>query len=422
MRKHLESLKKSVFFKNAGILISGTALSQSIPLLISPVITRLYSPESFGVFAIYISVITILLTIATGRYEKAIVVPAEIELSKKLTVLSQFLIVLFTVFLFVFVHFFGPSILIFLNIEGLIPFVYLIPIGVLLMASEQSAYHWANKVERYKKMSLSKVFNNLSSGTLQIVFGFLKLEALGLLLAKLMGLFVSFMILISTFSFSDFLSYRWDEIKEVAKRYIHFPKYLMSAHLLNSIALNSPPIILAFYFNETEIGFFGLTQRAIMLPVSIVSRSVGDVFRQKAVDDLHNDGNCKKIYKQTFFVLLVSAIIPFVILLLFSPWLFKLVFGTEWETAGTYAQILSVLFLFQFISAPFNNMFLVREKQKLELLWQVIFFVCSTVSIFVGYYIFNTITGALVIFAFSRSAAYLLGLYMTAKLTVKHKD
>ncbi|MEX0811444.1 MAG: oligosaccharide flippase family protein [Chitinophagales bacterium] len=419
MKERINSLKKSVFFRNAGILISGTALSQSIPLLISPVITRLYDPASFGVFAIYISVITILLTISTGRYEKAIVIPSEIETSKRLTVLSQSLIILFTAFLFVIVHFFGAPVLSILNIEGLIPFVYLIPIGVLLMASDQSAYHWANKIEKYKRMSFSKVASNLSSGTLQIVLGFFKLEALGLIAAKLTGLFVSYIILISTFKLSDFLSYKLNEIKSVAKRYILFPKYLMSAHLLNSIALNSPPIILAFYFNETEIGFFGLTQRAIMLPVSIVSRSVGDVFRQKAVDDLNKDGNCKKIYKQTFWGLLIAGIIPFLILLFLSPWLFKLVFGTEWETAGNYAQILAVLFLFQFVSAPFNNMFLIREKQKQELLWQVLFFISSTVSIFVGYYIFKTITGALIIFALSRSVSYLLGIFMTSKLTVK---
>lgn len=422
MKKLFKAFNQSVFLRNVGILVSGTALSQAIPLLISPIITRLYDPSSFGLFAIYISVITILLTLSTGRYEKAIVIPKEVITSKQLTVLSQLLLIIFSILLFIFVYFLGDKVLVLSSLEGLIPYKYLIPLGVFLLASEQTAYHWANKIEAYKKMSISKVANNLSSGSLQIVFGIFKLEILGLLIAKLMGLFVAFSVLISTFRFSDFFNTKVTTLKSTAKRYINFPTFLLSAHLLNAIALHSPPIILALYFNEAQVGFFALTQRAIMLPVSIVSRSIGDVFRQKAADQYQNTGNCRKIYWQTMLGLLAIGLAPFLILVFLSPWLFQFVFGPEWTTAGEYAQILAILFLFQFISAPLNNMFLIAEKQKLELLWQIIFFLSSTVSIFAGYYFFNTISGALITFALTRSIAYILGILLTAKLTVTNES
>jgi O-antigen/teichoic acid export membrane protein len=419
LKGFIDSFKKSVFLRNVSILVSGTAISQAIPLLTSPLITRLYEPASFGVFAVYVSMVSILITIATGRYEKAIVIPDDIETSKKLTVLSQVLILLFTGLLFFTTFLFGEIVLTSLNLGDLIPFMYLLPIGVLIMASDQSIYHWANKIEKYGSMSLSKIVNNVSSGTLQIVFGLLHLETIGLIFSKLAGLVASFLFMIRTFVFSDFLKYTSSELKLVAKRFIKFPTYLMSAHLLNTMALNSPPIILAFYFNSVEVGFFGLTQRAIMLPVSIISRSVGDVFRQKASEHFHQQGNCRKLYNQTLLSLSVIGLIPFFILLFLSPMAFSFVFGTEWETAGVYAQILAVLFLFQFIVGPLSNLFMIAEKQKLELFWQITFFLSSTLSIFVGYYIFKTITGALIIFAISRSLSYILGLYLTSRLTTK---
>jgi len=56
-------------------LMTGTTLAQAIALAISPILTRLYAPEQFGVFALYLSIVALLAIVATGRYELAIVLP-----------------------------------------------------------------------------------------------------------------------------------------------------------------------------------------------------------------------------------------------------------------------------------------------------------------------------------------------------------
>ena len=66
---------KSEFSKNVLTLVTGTTIAQSIPIAISPILTRIYTPEDFGVLALFISITTILGTIANGRYELAIVLP-----------------------------------------------------------------------------------------------------------------------------------------------------------------------------------------------------------------------------------------------------------------------------------------------------------------------------------------------------------
>ena len=67
----------SEFSKNVITLFTGTTLAQALPIAVAPILTRLYTPEDFGVFAIFFSITTLFSTIVTARYELAIVLPHE---------------------------------------------------------------------------------------------------------------------------------------------------------------------------------------------------------------------------------------------------------------------------------------------------------------------------------------------------------
>ena len=66
---------KSGFNKNFLSLISGTSIAQIIPILIAPILSRLYSPEDFGLYAFYIGIVGVLSVISTFKYEMAIIIP-----------------------------------------------------------------------------------------------------------------------------------------------------------------------------------------------------------------------------------------------------------------------------------------------------------------------------------------------------------
>ena len=72
----LKGLKpKSEFSRNVLTLMTGTTIAQAIPIAVSPILTRLYTPEEFGVLAIFISITAIFASIINGRYELAIGLP-----------------------------------------------------------------------------------------------------------------------------------------------------------------------------------------------------------------------------------------------------------------------------------------------------------------------------------------------------------
>ena len=64
---------QSTFIRNVSILVSGTIVAQVIAVLASPILSRLYSPEQFGEYAIFITIVGLLSTISSLSYEMAIV-------------------------------------------------------------------------------------------------------------------------------------------------------------------------------------------------------------------------------------------------------------------------------------------------------------------------------------------------------------
>ena len=70
---------KSEFSRNILTLMTGTIIAQAIPIAISPILTRIYRPEDFGLYAIFVAIITILGSVASGRYELAIMLPKKDE-------------------------------------------------------------------------------------------------------------------------------------------------------------------------------------------------------------------------------------------------------------------------------------------------------------------------------------------------------
>ena len=79
---------KSEFSRNVLTLMTGTTIAQAIPIAISPILTRIYAPEDFGMFALYMSVASIISVIATGRYELAIMLPKKDEDAVNIVALS----------------------------------------------------------------------------------------------------------------------------------------------------------------------------------------------------------------------------------------------------------------------------------------------------------------------------------------------
>ena len=92
------------------VLMAGTLISQLIPFLISPILTRIFTPQEFGAFGLYFSITMIFSVFITGRYEMAIMLPKDDRDSMSLVGLSLCITFSVSAILFVVVLFFGHEI------------------------------------------------------------------------------------------------------------------------------------------------------------------------------------------------------------------------------------------------------------------------------------------------------------------------
>ena len=67
------------FLKSISVLVGGTIFAQAITVLSLPILTRLYNPLDFSIFAIYTSLLAVLSAISCLRFEVAIPISRDEE-------------------------------------------------------------------------------------------------------------------------------------------------------------------------------------------------------------------------------------------------------------------------------------------------------------------------------------------------------
>jgi O-antigen/teichoic acid export membrane protein len=407
---------KDRFNKNAFVVAVGTLIAQIISISFSPILTRIYNPENFDIFGLYLGISTILGVVITGRYEMAILLPN--KKSDALNVVGLSFIITstfsFLIFLFLFLsdlfdlNFFNKS-----NLNGLI---YLVPLSTLSMGFYRTVNFWNNRQKKYKTLSLGRIMQSLLVAIISLGLGLSAFKDKGLIMGAFLGQAFSALFLILLLVLKDKFLLRTITIKEMTsalRRYIKFPKFLIAGHLMNTSSSQLPLILFSTFFAGPIGGFFLLTQRVISLPISILSSSIGDVFRQEASLEYATNKNCLDLYLSTLKKLIYISIIPFILFYFIAPALFVFVFGEEWIKSGEFAQILIPMFFLQFVTSPLGNMFIVAEKQEKDLLWQLFLFTSVVCSLFVGIFIFEDEYIAVSLFSLSYSISYLLNFYMT---------
>jgi teichuronic acid exporter len=120
------------------------------------------------------------------------------------------------------------------------------------------------------------------------------------------------------------------------------------------------------------------------IPIQLISGSITEVFRQRASADYNSRGNCFNIFNKTFKFLVLTSIIPFSLLFLFGPTIFRFFFGDNWEMAGRISQVMAPLFFFRFVVSPLTYVFFVAHKQKIDLFLHTCMLLGSAVVFFIN--------------------------------------
>lgn len=365
---------QSGHFKNVMTLMTGTSISQLIPVLVSPILTRIYTPEDFGLFATYVSIVALISVVSTGKYDAAIILPSKDSRALNLAIISLFLTLSISLLTLIIFFLFKVEIINLLEINHFGNWLYLVPASVFLVSLHKILYMWNNRNKKYKDMSLSYVAQSSSNALFNVGFGVFGLQAVGLIITNLLGYVVAIYVLIrKTVSVQYIKSVCSIKVMlMLADKYKEFPKYTLPQNFVYQGTLQLPIIFIGIVFSSATLGYFSLAYRILGAPLSIISTSLGSVVYQKASDMYESDRIKLHGYvRKLIFILLALAALVGVPIILVLPTLFGWVFGSNWIRAGEIGQILSIYMILSFALTPFSGIYLIAKKNLFYLKWEI---------------------------------------------------
>ncbi|MFK5981644.1 MAG: oligosaccharide flippase family protein [Flavobacteriaceae bacterium] len=404
-----KNLLKSDFSKNVLTLMTGTTIAQAIPIAITPILTRLYTPDDFGVFALFLAITAVAGSISNAQYEQAIILPEKDEDAFNLVAFGILIAFSFSLILLVLTFIFNSEIEVLLGNDNLGNLLYLIPLSTLLIGIYNSLNFFNIRKKKYKNISYSLISRSSSLGVSQVILGLFTLGPIGLIIGQMISFFSGNIMLYKTLK----KNYRSDYITKEkiiiqVKKYKKFPYYSLPSILLNSINLNIINLLISFIFSIATLGFYTLAQRVVSIPARVIGNSFSQVYLQQASDLLKKTGSTKAIFLKSLKKLTIISFPIFLTLYFISEPIFAFVFGEEWRISGTYAKILIPLAAVRFVSSSLSNTFVVYQKQQFLMYFNmVLFIIIITVFSISKVTNLDTIT-TLSIYSFSISIIYLL--------------
>lgn len=398
---------KSTYVKNTALLTSGVVIAHVVPLIAYPLLSRLYSPEDFGLLSILTSITAILSIIATFHYDSAILITKSKRLAAELIISIQYLAIPFLILSGIIATLFSDQISIVFNAPQIKYWFWICPICAYCLVLFNCYNEWCVKFAFFRDLSLNKIINGSAIPFGKIIFAFIK--PFGLFIGELFGhLITGASCLIRVFrkerKYFDRPSKR--HMAYLLKRYADCPKYVLPARLLNKTGLEIPIFLISAYYSVEELGYYTMASTLLVLPSKVIGKAITDTFRQKANMLIERDGNCRLFYCKVFLSLLFISVSFFSVLYIIAPECFRIILGEKWITSGYYCRILCFAMAVGLITDFGGALYYIREKMKLLLFWQILYFLTTTCSVLIGVFIFNNMVLTLWCLVIGRCVAY----------------
>ena len=124
------------------MVASGTAGAQAIVIAFSPIITRLYGPEAFGILGTFMAIVAVITPIAALSCPIAIVLPREDSDARGIARLSAYIAVGVAALTALVLLTFGNHIVSLLQVQEISSYIWLLPLVILFAAWLQINQQW----------------------------------------------------------------------------------------------------------------------------------------------------------------------------------------------------------------------------------------------------------------------------------------
>jgi O-antigen/teichoic acid export membrane protein len=364
-------LPRSNFARNVATVVSASAVAQGLLLLASPLITRLYTPEDFGVFTVFASLLSILTVPACGRFEQAIALPDDDREAVNILTMALGVLLVTCLLLSTGLWFFGAEIARITRIERLQHYLWLLPPSLIGTGILQAMTSWTIRTKSFGILGWTQLGQSLVQISAQVLFGFLFAGPAGLVVGAFIGRVGG---AISLGWKATSLCHRpgFFSLWRLAKRYRRFPILSAPAALLSTLAQQMIPLIVITLFGPVVGGLFALIQRLLSAPTYLICTAVSQVYLAESARIGVNRTKQKALFWSVSRKLLLLGSPLLVLSLLDSSQLVSIIFGDKWTDAASYVRPVSLLCYAMLVVNATGPILDVVERQDLHLLRELL--------------------------------------------------
>jgi O-antigen/teichoic acid export membrane protein len=370
--------------RNVLILMTGTTLAQAVPIAVSPILTRLYSPQEFGVLALFLSVTTILAVVANGRYELAIMAPDDEADAMNIAAASVGIALGLSALTLILILMFNEQIAVALGSRDIAPWLYVAPLAMLLSGIYNVLNYLNTRLKQFGEVARANVAKSATVAVLQTSLGAFGAGASGLIVGQVAGIAAGSGRLATASLRSRDVREKvcWRRMRENLALYSHFPRYSLPAALSNSLSTSVVSVLMARFYSVPILGQYALVNRIMALPLTLIGNAMGQVFFQEASEERRQSGTAIHAFRRTLGKLTLISVPSFAIAFFIVEDLFVFAFGEPWRAAGQFAQILVPVFAIRFLVSPLSlvNQVMNRNRTGMYLNFALLLGSVATVS------------------------------------------
>jgi O-antigen/teichoic acid export membrane protein len=417
----LRKISVSDFTKNVLVVFKGSAISQVILLLSTPILSRIFLPSSFGLLSVYVSISSILGSLFTLKYELPIVIPPKKQTAISLMIISIFSSFIFSLITFIVLLLFGNLIFSFFKLQHNIWLFILIPCTTFVIGLSAVLQQWNVRQKKYNILSTNNIIGSVSNTGVSIGLGLFGVLSVGLIFGYYFSFIfgISYMIykiflnLNSPIQFRQYISKQ--NLKNVFKDFNGYPKYVLPTTFFSVLSYQILPIILQNLFSLEFVGYYSMANRLSLIPSIVIGSAIGSVFRSEVASHANENKDLKPLFFSTLKRMVLLGIVIYSLLSILAPTLFSVFLGSNWKPAGIITRTLVLYIFSQFIVQTFYDVLLIKSKLKIYFILQMLLVSTVVISIFVGNYLFHDPYKSITLMSVTVSVTLIISLYTIYK-------
>lgn len=373
-------------------LLMGGALAQLVPLLLGPVLARLFTPQAFGVFTTFSTVAATVAVVACGRYEFALPMARDEDEAAVLLALCVRIGLLVLVL--------SVPLAALLNMTGHLPLPWLLPLAVAAAGALQLLIMWSNRAQRFRALAISRVLQYGGAALLQVALGVALWGAArqpagaeaawALVIAPVISGVLAMLVLVQPAPAGGWRALlparahpgMRQAMRQVAVKFRDFPLLNTPHAFLGALQDALAVAMLVAFSGHAAAGFWGLGLRYLKAPATLVGSAVSQALYPRLAGAQPADA--QRAVRQIMALLGVVALGLMLVLMVAGPWLFRLVFGAAWQEAGELARALAPYIAVHFVAAPLAVVTMAWKAQRWALLLSIVGQIVFLIALMLG--------------------------------------